>query len=179
MTKVINLIGAPGVGKSTLMAMLFVELKKRNQKCEMVQEWVKKSIWKNELDVIKNQYYLIQQQYNDVKSLYKNVDYIIMDTSLVNYIYYNRTNPDNICNIEKTEQYAKNLLAEFDNVFIYVTRNFKNYYETEGRLHTLEQSLDIDLELRDLVKELNLNVIYFESNSSDEKIKELIKNFLL
>ena len=42
MTKVINLIGAPGVGKSTLMAMIFVKLKQRNIKCEMVQEWVKK-----------------------------------------------------------------------------------------------------------------------------------------
>lgn len=179
MTKVINLIGAPGVGKSTLMAMLFVELKKRNQKCEMVQEWVKKLIWKNELDIIQNQYYLIQQQYNDIKSLDKRVDYIIMDTSLVNYMYYNRTDPNNICNMEKTEAYAKSLLTEFDNVFIFVTRNFENYYENEGRLHTLQQSLDIDIELRDLVKELKLNVVYFQSTSENEKIKELVKNFLL
>ena len=178
MTKVINLIGAPGVGKSTLMAMIFVELKKRNYSCEMVHEWIKTLVWQNKLDIIQNQHYIIQQQYENIKCLDNKVDYIILDTSLVNYMYYNRTDSGNICNIEKTESFAKNLMAEFDNIFIFVKRNHNNYYETKGRLHTSEQSEQIEYDLESLIKELNLNIVTFNSSSDDNKVKELIKNFL-
>lgn len=178
MTKVINLIGAPGVGKSTLMAMIFVELKKRNYSCEMVHEWVKTLVWQNKLDIIQNQHYIIQQQYDSIKCLDNKVDYIILDTSLVNYIYYNRTDANNICNVEKTEAFAKRLMAEFDNVFIFVKRNYDNYYETKGRLHTFEQSEQIECDLKLLIEELKLDIITFNSSSENCKIQELIKNFL-
>ena len=118
MTKVINLIGAPSTGKSTLMAELFFLMKKQNLNCEMVQEWVKNLIWQNKTSILCNQHYIITEQYKSIKCLQDKVDYIILDTSLVNYIYYNNTDVKNVCNREKTEEYALKLLDEFDTEFV-------------------------------------------------------------
>ena len=41
-TYVINIIGAPGVGKTTISALLFAKLKLRGYICEYVQEYAKK-----------------------------------------------------------------------------------------------------------------------------------------
>ena len=178
MTKVINLIGAPSVGKSVLMAMIFIELKKRNLKCEMVQEWVKNIIWQNELETVKNQHYIIQQQYKSIKCLVNKVDYIVLDTSLVNYMYYNKTYSENICNVEKTEKYAKELLEEFDNIYIFVKRNHSFVFEKEGRIHTYEESLKIEKEMENLIDELNLESIKIQATSDEKYISELVNKFL-
>lgn len=40
-TIVINLLGAPGAGKSTLAALIFSKLKMKNIACEIVTEFAK------------------------------------------------------------------------------------------------------------------------------------------
>lgn len=175
MTKVINLIGAPGVGKSTLMASIFVKLKQKNIKCEMVQEWVKKMIWTGNTSIMSNQHYIITEQYRAIAELVGKVDYIVLDTSLVNYIYYNRTSTENVCNVEKTEKYAIDLLNSFDNIFVFVKRNPEYVFEHEGRIHTETQSTIIEREMFELVH-LNIqNVLYFNDNLDDliDKILQL------
>ena len=167
MTKVINLIGAPGVGKSTLMAMIFVKLKERNIKCEMVQEWVKKLIWTGDTSIISNQHYIITEQYRAIAELVGKVDYIVLDTSLVNYIYYNRTSAENVCNVEKTEKYAIDLLNSLENIFVFVKRNPDYLFENEGRIHTETQSVTIEREMFELVHANLQNVLYFNDNLDD------------
>lgn len=45
MTKVINLYGGPGTGKSSTAGMLFAHLKLRGVNCEYVQEYAKDAAW--------------------------------------------------------------------------------------------------------------------------------------
>lgn len=45
-TKVVNLVAAPGVGKSTCAAMIFGEIKARHLTCEIVPEYAKWLIYK-------------------------------------------------------------------------------------------------------------------------------------
>ncbi len=175
MTKVINLIGAPSTGKSTLMAELFFLMKKQNLNCEMVQEWVKNLIWQDKTSILCNQHYIITEQYKSIKCLQDKIDYIILDTSLVNYIYYNNTDVKNVCNREKTEEYALKLLDEFDNIFIFVERNEKHKFESEGRIHNYNQSIIIEEEMKQLVKKLNLHITFFKSGFD---VCELLKKIL-
>ena len=44
-TKIVNLYGGPGTGKSTTAAALFAEMKIRGVNCEYIQEYAKDKAW--------------------------------------------------------------------------------------------------------------------------------------
>lgn len=57
-TKIINLIGGPGVGKSTLAAEIFAELKKKGKSAELALEYAKDQVWDENLRILKDQLYI-------------------------------------------------------------------------------------------------------------------------
>lgn len=151
MTIVINLIGSPGVGKSVIAAILFAELKMKGYTVEYVPEYVKSLVWKGDLETIKNQYYVSTQQYKLLQAVNGKVDFIVTDGSLFLGLYYNRHWKDNVSDIEKTELRIKDYMSQFTNYFIFLKRgDFK--YEKEGRIHTEEESWNIQDDLDYLLK---------------------------
>jgi nicotinamide riboside kinase len=163
-TKIINLIGAPSVGKSVIAASLFAELKMKHFKAEYVQEYAKMLVWQNRLDELANQYNVSLQQYKMIKAIDNKVDYICVDSPLVIGLFYNRHFPDNICNIEKTEKMIKSKMEEFDNIYIYLQRNTEFPFEKEGRIHTEDEAKIIDAKILDLLNELNIDYKIFKSD---------------
>jgi nicotinamide riboside kinase len=170
-TKVVNLIGAPSVGKSVFAGLIFAELKMKNYVTEYIQEYAKHLVWMEDYETIKNQYYISAQQYKILKSVNTKVDIIVTDGALLHGIYYNRTYKDNVSNIEKTEEKIKEYINEFENIYIFLERGeFK--YEKEGRLHTYEESIKISKEIKELLKELN--IVYLEVKSDKSNLSEMI-----
>ena len=47
MSKIINLYGGPGVGKSTTAAGLFYKMKIAGYSCELAYEWIKLKVYEN------------------------------------------------------------------------------------------------------------------------------------
>lgn len=178
MTVVINLIGSPSSGKSVLGALIFAELKKRNCKVELVQEWIKEKIWKGETDILNNVHYIASKQFELIRSLDNKLDYIVLDTSLVNNLYYNRYNKNNVSDVEKTERDIKYWLSTFSNVYIFVKRNKMYTFEQEGRIHTEAESLVIESELLDLVDSLGIDYIYTLSTTNYSIIHELCNKII-
>ncbi len=103
MTWVINMISGPGSGKSTLAAELFVYMKKRGYKVEYLQEYAKKLVWRGKLHILDNQHIVSYKYYRSIKAIYdcEDVDYVILDSSLLNGLYYN-TLEANLSNKKKT-----------------------------------------------------------------------------
>lgn len=54
-TKVCNLIGGPGIGKSVLASELFVKMKKNHINCELIYEYPKEVTWEENEKLLKNQ----------------------------------------------------------------------------------------------------------------------------
>lgn len=83
MSKIINLFGGPGTGKSTLAAMVFAELKKRNQSVELVREYVKEWAWEGRNFGKYDQFYFLGKQVKKESMVYGKVDYIVTDSPLM------------------------------------------------------------------------------------------------
>lgn len=155
MTKVINLFGGAGIGKTTLSAEIFVMMKKERLNCELVREWVK--TWAYEQRAIKpfDQFYIAGKQIRQESFLYDRVDYIITDCPLwlgaAYETYYEGTHY-----IEKHiagfVEFAESRGVEYYNFLL--QRNFA--YDTVGRFQNAEQALETDIIMEELLERLKL-----------------------
>ena len=87
---VVNLIGAPGAGKSTLAAYVFARLKMDGVNCELVTEFAKDKVWEANNAALENQVYIFAKQYYRIDRCAGKVDVIITDSPLILSGFYNR-----------------------------------------------------------------------------------------
>ena len=175
-TYIINLIGGPGIGKSTLSALIYAKLKLHENKfvVEYVQEYAKHLVWTKNFDVLNNQYYVTQYQYKLLKQMDTEVDYIVTDGPICQGLYYNLHNKDNISNIDKTKKFMLDSHNEFNNINIFLKRG-KFEYESQGRLQTEEEAKEIDVILKHLLKQNGIEFLEFEANSTEKNVNEIIE----
>jgi predicted ATPase len=176
-TFIINLIGGPGLGKTTLAALIFAELKLRGYVTEFVQEYAKQLVWTKDFDTLNNQYYVTSHQYKLLKQMDSLVDFVVTDASLISGLYYNLHNKDNTSNINKTHELILNSYKQFNNINIMLKRgNFE--YETQGRLQTEEESKEIDTILRHLHRLNGIEFAEFPVDSSTESISKIVTHII-
>ena len=82
-TKIINLFGGPGSGKSTGAAYIFAKLKLAGVDVEYVSEFAKDKVWENNKEVFKCQMYVSGKQMFKITRCYGKVDIIITDSPFV------------------------------------------------------------------------------------------------
>ena len=178
-TYVINIIGAPGVGKTTISALLFARLKLRGYICEYVQEYAKKLVWMKDYDSLNNQYHVTKKQYELLQQISGHVNFIVTDGPLIHGIYYNKYNKDNISNIDKTEKYILDSFNKFNNINIVLDRvnRVNRKYETEGRIQTEDEAKDIDIILKHLLKINSIKYVNYpaEESSLNDIIEFIVK----
>jgi adenylate kinase family enzyme len=174
-TFVINIIGAPGVGKTTISALLFAKLKLCGYVCEYVQEYAKKLVWMKDFDTLNNQYHVTKKQFELLQQINGHVDFIVTDGPLIHGIYYNKYNKDNISNVDKTEKYILDCFNKFNNINIVLDR-INRKYETEGRIQSEDEAKDIDIVLKHLLK---INSIEYKNYPSEEKSVQNIIDFII
>lgn len=87
-TTVLNLIGGPGIGKSTLAAKIYSTMKENNISCELVREFVKDWAWEERKVKPLDQLYLLGQQCYRESLLYGKVEYIITDSPIIMNGFY-------------------------------------------------------------------------------------------
>jgi hypothetical protein len=82
-------IGAPGCGKSTVSAELFVALKKLGKNAELVPEWVRRDIMKHgSMSNVFEQYRYLVHNRKEEDSFPEHVEYIVQDGGiLLGYFY--------------------------------------------------------------------------------------------
>ena len=182
-TYIINIIGGPGIGKTTMAALLFAKLKLKRYRVEYVQEYAKKLVWLKEYDILNDQYIVSTKQYRLLKAIIGEVQFIVTDGSLFHGIYYNRGNKDNTSDVRKTETKIMEYYKSFNNINILLIRG--NYeYEQAGRYHTENEAKIIDVALKELLEEKQIDYIEFKAKENNidpiiSYIEEYIKqNFL-
>lgn len=166
-TLVINLIGGPCCGKSTVAAELFARLKKMGIKTELVSEYIKDRIYDNHDSVINDQIFLFAQELHQLKNKIGKVDVIVHDGSLLLNINYDKYNNYQLYDLVISE-YSK-----FNNLDFFLLRNnikFENY----GRIHNIEESLNIDNNIKNIYHKYNINFIELDSKDSVDKIIKYI-----
>ena len=63
MSKLINLFGGPGIGKSSIASGITYKLKKKHINCDMPYEFPKALAWDNNQSAIQDQLYVLANQH--------------------------------------------------------------------------------------------------------------------
>lgn len=175
-TKVINLIGGPGSKKSLVSADIILQLHLQNKSVEHLADYARYLVWQRDFEMLKNQYHIAHKQYKVLKMIDGEVQYIVVEGSLPQILYYNRNYKDNICDMAKTEIQIKNWYNEFENINVFVERDDSQYVQC-GRLQDEEQAKECDIAMMNILKKNN--IVFTTVKPDIVKINEFIKCVLL
>lgn len=160
MTKVINLYGGPGTGKSTNASLLFALLKQDGYNAELVSEYVKQWAWEGRNPVNFDQFYFFGKQMRKETHLFGKVDIIVTDAPVVLTAYYAEVfgSPDQAACFRKMVQTYYDMCKEEKVRHTHVFLKRVKPYNPKGRFQTEEEARAIDEDLRKFVKSNNIHV---------------------
>jgi nicotinamide riboside kinase len=156
-TKVINMLGGSGIGKSTAAAGLYHEMKQKGMNVELVREYVKMWAWTGNKVGQYDQIYIFGKQARSEYMLYGKVDYIITDSPIILGPVYEKFYNDGESMIEEA---AIKFLKKADNngvEHINFLLERKKEFNPEGRYETEEQAKQVDLEVRKFIVQNDLD----------------------
>mgnify|MGYP000860832992 FL=1 len=163
MTKVINLFGGAGVGKSTLSSEIFAKLKKKGASVELVTEYAKDLVYDNNNAILDDQFVLFAEQNHRLIRLENKVDYIVTDSPLLLSFIYDKT--DNFT----FRRLVTRTFNEYLNINYLLRRTVD--YMSNGRLQTEAEAKEFD----DIIhKALDLYDIPYTEIAVDELTADTI-----
>lgn len=168
MTKILNLAGSCGVGKSTTAAGLFCLMKRVGLNVELSSEWVKEAVWEERTTVFDDQLYITAKQNHKLVSMVGKIDYIITDSPLfLGGVYGANYFPS-------YNKFLLELFNSYNNINFLLTRC--KPYCSIGRVHTEEESNRIALELKEYMIK---NDIPHEDMVADDEAPKRILDIIL
>lgn len=174
MTKVINLIGSSGVGKSTTAAGLFYEMKKKGLDVELVNEYVKSWVWSGKQVGAYDQIYIFGKQAKSEYDLYSKVDYIITDSPLllspIYEKYYNGGSSVVESSVFKHLEKARNSGVEHVNFLMNRTKPFN----PKGRYETEESAVRVDGVVEKYLIDNKIEYYSVTEVEQDDKLQEIL-----
>jgi len=169
MSLVVNLLGGPGTGKSTLAAEIFVILKKKGINCEYISEYAKDKTWEGSKTTLSNQIYVFGKQHHKMFIVKDKVEVMICDSPLLFSIIYDSNKT------KKGDNFYEHIIEEynrFNNINFYIDRTTK--YNPIGRNQTEGEAIKIDNQIQSIL--IDNNIDYYVYNRNLVHSKETINN---
>ena len=167
-TLVVNLMGGPGVGKSTYAALLFSKLKEMKIDCELSSEFAKELVWEQRNETFKDELYIFAKQAHRTFRLNGKVDVIITDRPLILTCHYAKDDKAlcNLC-VDRFNQY---------NNLNYVLERVKDY-NPNGRNQSEAEARKIDVSIKSILEsyEIPYTVLPGVAESVDLMIKDIVE----
>lgn len=151
MTKIINIFGGPGAGKSTTAAGLFYSLKQRGINAELVTEYAKDMTWENRHNILSDQLYILAKQHRRISRIVGKVDYIITDAPFVLGLLYKSENY-----VSSFDPFVMDLWHQYNNICFYLKRGDIEYQET-GRNQSMLEAIELDKSLKNLLDTIQID----------------------
>lgn len=135
---VVNLFGGPGVGKSTVAAMLFAHYKRRGLRVELAREQAKELLYQGR-DLARHQLLIIARQYQILKDMEAaGTDLVISDSALRLNLVYSRS----LSYYPQLVELVRGLSAEFGDIDVLLRRAVP--FSTHARLGDETDARQID-----------------------------------
>ena len=170
MTKIINLFGEPGAGKSTMAAYLFAQLKVKGVNCAYIDEFAKAKVYENNDRALFHQIYMFGKSYYRIARVIDNVDVIIIDSPLILNEVYNK---DTYIEPEFSAL-IKKVFERWENYNYYLIRNHN--YKQEGRYQNEQEASQVKEEIIETLKnfEIPYKTIPANFDEADKIIDEIV-----
>ena len=173
MTKIIDLYGGPGTGKSTSAAYLYWALKAANKNAELVREYVKNWAWEGRKISKYDQMYFLGKQARAESLLYGKVDYIVTDSPVMLSAYYADHYQSEMSHgvIEAVKGfYGQAVQDGHQHVHVFLTRT--KPYITAGRWQNEEEAKQIDAGIKATLADHGIS--YVEVGTEEAELKRLL-----
>lgn len=158
-------MGGPGIGKTTLAAQLFVELKKLSLEVEIVSEFAKDIILEGRPDALSHQWYIMANQSFRIFCAYKHMEVVVTDSPiLLGPVYDCDSSPALVALC--FEQYHK-----YNNLNIVLNRTLEYEHSMAGRIHSLTESISIDNRIIRFLEESNIPYIKYDDFGLDRIVQ--------
>ena len=141
--KVINLIGGPGSGKSTIASGLFYYMKINDYNVEIAREWIKSAVYEERNYPLTDGLYVLAKQNKLLNELKNKVDYVITDSPLFLPMIYQKPYSKSF------RKFAIELYNSYDNINILLKRNTGLKFSNIGRHQSYDEAKSIDEEIRE------------------------------
>jgi hypothetical protein len=170
MAKHISFFGGPGCGKSTASAGVFYKMKKKGYTVELVTEYAKDLVYREDFNTLSDQIMVFAEQHNRWFKLDQKVDFTVSDAPFLLSTVYAKEGSH--LNLEKFKSFVINTYKNYDTVNIFIERNEENFQEF-GRNENLKESIELD---KKILKILDDNGIKYHKIKAGKSIdKEIFK----
>lgn len=175
MSKIINLFGGPGIGKSSIAAGLTYKLKKKHIKVDNPYEFPKQLAWDENHLAIRDQLYVLANQHRGIVKSFGKVDFIILDSPiLLSLVYRNEysgnTYPSNLYT-QSFDNLVLDIFNQYDNFNIVLERTDGEYNDKE-RYQSIEQSLVLDKKIENVL--ITNNISYHKVKVNEESVNYIL-----
>ncbi len=164
---VINLLGGPGIGKSTQAADVFSILKKKGYNCELITEYAKDMTWQESFKVMTNQLYVFAKQHQKLFRVNGKVDIAITDSPLITSLFYMN---------EENKPLKDLILLEYNKYknFTFLLKR-ETEYQQQGRYQDLNGAIEVDKKVLDVLNSNNIEYQELSLEGAAEKIVEIFE----
>lgn len=173
-TKIINLFGGPGMGKSTITSGIFYELKKRNISCDNPYEFPKQVAWEENISQINDQLYIFANQHRGLVRSYGKVDFIILDSPiLLSLVYkdgYGKGYPTSLYG-ESFDKMVLDVFNQYPNINFLLNKEI-DQYQPEGRFQDHIESPIFHDKIKNILETHKLP--YIDVKVDDNSVNKII-----
>jgi nicotinamide riboside kinase len=175
MIKRINIFGGAGVGKSTLTAKLFSELKRDKYNIEHVTEYIKNWVYESRIPQSWDQLYILGQQLHREDLIIRQGPSIITDSPLLMQAAYSQFNgfPATKQLIEIVDEFEKH----YNSINFFIHRKYA--YVDTGRFHSEETAILIENNIIELLTNRTGSMIVYLESLCDDEILNIIKQHII
>lgn len=177
MTVVINMLGGSGIGKSTIAAGLYYNMKLKHMSVELVREYVKILAWQGTHISQFDQINIFGEQCKLEHMLYGKVSYIVTDSPIILApIYEYFYNNDSFMEEAALKFMAKAKQRGVKHLNFLLERGKK--YDTKGRYQTEDEAKTVDDMTRQFLDKYGIkyNIISGPEEERATKIMDLVLN---
>ena len=176
MSKIINIFGGPGIGKSSIAAGITYKLKKNHISCDQPYEFPKLLAWDDNHSAIQDQLYVLANQHRGIVKSYGKVDYIVLDSpillSLTYRNYYKGTEYPSSLYGESFDKMVLDTFNQYDNINIVLDRA-DGVHNNDERYQNLEESKELDIVIENTL--IKNNIPFYKIKVDDDTVDNIIK----
>ena len=176
MSKIINIFGGPGIGKSSIAAGVTYKIKKNHISCDQPYEFPKLLAWDDNHSAIQDQLYVLANQHRGIVKSYGKVDYIVLDSpillSLTYRNYYKGTEYPSSLYGESFDKMVLDTFNQYDNINIVLDRA-DGVHNNDERYQNLEESKELDIVIENTL--IKNNIPFYKIKVDDDTVDNIIK----